>query len=86
MRVKNHLFICSFHLNAITEKSRNRGNVRGRGNSDSRGWRGRESRENERNAGGAGDNKTNQNSQRRGPPNTFRNGGFGAGRGGRSGG
>lgn len=70
----------------FTEKSRNRGNIRGRGNSDSRGWRGRESRENERNAGGSGD-KSNQNNQtRRGPPGGFRNGGFGAGRGGRSGG
>ncbi|XP_031635892.1 protein lingerer isoform X2 [Contarinia nasturtii] len=75
--------------NADYQKNRNRGgNVRvGRGNSDSRGWRGRESRENERNAGGSGDNKSNQNSgPRRGPPNSFRNGGFGAGRGGRSGG
>ncbi|XP_055317278.1 protein lingerer [Sitodiplosis mosellana] len=74
--------------NTDYQKPRTRGNVRvGRGNSDSRGWRGRESRENERNAGGSGDNKLNQNSgPRRGPPNSFRNGGFGAGRGGRSGG
>lgn len=74
----------------ISEKNRrDRGNVRtGRGGSDSRGWRGRESRENERNAAGPGDNKSRENNQSRrgGPTNSFRNGGFGAGRGGRSGG
>lgn len=77
----------------IREKSRNRVNARGgRGGSDSRGWRGRESRETENNASGPGDNKPNDKWQpsvggaRRGPPGSFRNGGFGGGRGGRSGG
>lgn len=78
----------------IREKSRNRVNVRGgRGGSDSRGWRGREGRdtENDRNASGPGDNKSNDKWQpagvaRRGPPGSFRNGGFSGGRGGRSGG
>lgn len=74
----------------LRDKSRLRGNARiGRGGSDSRGWRGRESRENDRNAGG--DNRTdkwqNQNNQNRrgGPAGSFRNGGFTSGRGGRGG-
>lgn len=74
----------------LRDKSRNRGNARvGRGGSDSRGWRGRESRENDRNAGGdiRTDKWQNQNNQSRrgGPAGSFRNGGFASGRGGRGG-
>lgn len=74
----------------LRDKSRNRGNARvGRGGSDSRGWRGRESRENERNA--SGETRTDKwqtrsdQSRRGGPAGSFRNGGFTSGRGGRGG-
>lgn len=56
--------------NDVRDKSRNRRGARdGRGVSDSRGWRGRESRENDRNAtGGVGTNGEQRNGGPGGPP------------------
>lgn len=68
--------------NDIRDKSKNRRGARdGRGVSDSRGWRGRESRENDRNATGRDGDVDKRNGgqggpPRRGPPRDgFRSGG-----------
>lgn len=82
--------VCFFSFDSafLTEKHRNRGDVRvGSVNSDGRGWRRRKSVENERNADDFGNSKSKQiTMQQEETLNSFRNRMFRSGMGGYSGG